>query len=178
MKLIFPIFAMALAAMGPAREGPVPSLEPEPEPPAVVQPQSPQEAPQLAETTRAEPVVQLPIHGAGEVTPQQFLWKARPIVIFADTPEDPAFREQLQALEALPEMLVERDVVVITDADPSAASAWRQSLRPTGFSLVLMDKDGQVKLRKPFPWDVREISRAIDKFPLRRQEIRRGSLLR
>ena len=39
-----------------------------------------------------------------------------------------------------------------------------------------MDKDGQVKLRKPFPWDVREISRAIDKFPLRRQEIGRADL--
>ncbi|HBU14399.1 MAG TPA: methylmalonyl-CoA epimerase, partial [Gemmobacter sp.] len=25
--------------------------------------------------------------------------------------------------------------------------------------------------RKPLPWDLREITRAIDKFPLRRQEM-------
>ncbi len=38
--------------------------------------------------------------------------------------------------------------------------------------LVIMGLDGGVKLRKPFPWDVREISRSIDKMPLRRREIR------
>ena len=40
-----------------------------------------------------------------------------------------------------------------------------------------LDKDGQVKQRRPLPWDVREISRAIDKLPLRRQEIGRAGLL-
>jgi len=38
--------------------------------------------------------------------------------------------------------------------------------------LVLMDKDGQIAQRKPFPWTVREISRAIDKMPLRQEELR------
>ena len=38
--------------------------------------------------------------------------------------------------------------------------------------LVLVGKDGQIKLRKPFPWDVRELSNSIDKTPLRQQEIR------
>ena len=38
--------------------------------------------------------------------------------------------------------------------------------------LALIDKDGGVKLRKPFPWDVREITRSIDKMPLRQQELR------
>jgi len=40
--------------------------------------------------------------------------------------------------------------------------------------LVLIGKDGGVKLRKPFPWNVREISRVIDKMPMRRQEINDG----
>jgi len=35
-----------------------------------------------------------------------------------------------------------------------------------------MDKDGSVALRKPSPWSVREISRAIDKMPSRREEMR------
>jgi hypothetical protein len=37
--------------------------------------------------------------------------------------------------------------------------------------LVLIGKDGQIELRKPAPWDVREITRSIDKMPLREQEV-------
>lgn len=37
--------------------------------------------------------------------------------------------------------------------------------------LAIIDKDGGVKQRKPLPWSVREISRAIDKMPTRQQEI-------
>ena len=33
------------------------------------------------------------------------------------------------------------------------------------------DKDGKIALRKPLPWDTREISRTIDKFPSRRDEV-------
>ena len=68
--------------------------------------------------------------------------------------------------------MVERDVVLITDTDPAAKSAIRLKLRPRGFMLALVGKDGRVNLRKPRPWDVRELSRSIDKMPLRRQEIR------
>jgi hypothetical protein len=63
---------------------------------------------------------------------------------------------------------------VIVDADPSANSVWRQKLRPRGFMLAVLDKDGQIELRKPAPWDVREITRSIDKMPLRQREIREG----
>ena len=112
-----------------------------------------------------------PLIGA-EVTLAEFLWTARPVIVFADTPADPSFQRQMELLRARPEALAERDVVVIVDTDPAALSDLRRSLRPRGFSLVIMGKDGQVELRKPAPWDVREISRTIDKMPLRRQEIR------
>lgn len=171
MKLKLLIVAMLVAAMGPAREAPPPVVEATP-PAAEPQPASPEE---LAAPEPARP--ELRILPAAETTPQDFLWSARPIVVFADTPNDPAFREQMRALEAGPEALIERDVVVITDSDPQAASAWRQQLHPRGFSLVIIDKDGQVKQRRPLPWDVREISRAIDKLPLRRQEIGRAGLV-
>jgi len=119
---------------------------------------------------------ELRILEAAEVEPAEFLWQARPVVVFADTAADPAFIEQLAALKRDPIALNLRDVVVITDTDPAGASIWRRQLRPEGFSLVLLDKDGQVKQRKPVPWSVREISRAIDKFPLRLQEIGRATL--
>ena len=38
---------------------------------------------------------------------------------------------------------------------------------------ILIGKDGQVKLRKPSPWNIREIARVIDKMPIRQQEIAR-----
>ncbi len=134
------------------------------------------------ETREADPVsgpataAALEILDAAEADPATFLWKSRPVVIFADSPQDPAFVEQLRWIERDPAQLMLRDVVVILDTDPAGNSAWRRNLRPEGFSLVLLDKDGQVKQRKPAPWSVREIWRAIDKFPLRRQEIGRAGL--
>lgn len=106
------------------------------------------------------------------VTLSDFRWQKRPIIVFADTPADPAFVEQMRFLEARWPELAERDVVIITDTDPGAKSDARTRLRPRGFMLVLMDKDGTVEQRKPFPWDVRELSRAIDKMPSRREELR------
>lgn len=99
-------------------------------------------------------------------------WLKRVIAVFADSPNDPNFRRQMEALHRDPDALAFRDVVVVTDTDPSADSSLRETFRPRGFMMVLVGKDGQIKLRKPLPWDVREISRAIDKTPLRQQELR------
>lgn len=163
MKLIFLLCVMLLAAMGPSRSA-GPPLKPLPVPEAEPAPQ-------------AEPVAALTIYNAASITPEELVWVSRPVVVFADTPDDPAFVAQLKALNDRPDALILRDVVVITDADPAGQSVWRQKLHPRGFSLVILDKDGQVKLRKPFPWDVREISRAINKFPLRLQEIGRAGVI-
>ncbi|MDJ0859057.1 MAG: DUF4174 domain-containing protein [Dinoroseobacter sp.] len=111
-----------------------------------------------------------PIDGA-DVNLSDFLWVARPIVVFADTPADPRFVEQMELLAARPEELAARDVVIITDTDPAARSDLRRELRPRGFMLVVIGKDGN-RLRKPAPWNVREITRSIDKMPLRQEEIR------
>jgi len=109
---------------------------------------------------------------AQDVDLNQFKWKKRPVVVFADTPDDPAFVEQIELLEALPEELSTRDVVVVIDTDPDARTGFRTKLRPRGFMLAILGKDGDVKLRKPFPWHVREITRSIDKMPDRQREIR------
>ncbi|MCT8159740.1 DUF4174 domain-containing protein [Pseudoruegeria sp. SHC-113] len=117
------------------------------------------------------------VYDAKDVTLDEFLWVARPIVVFADTEADPRVEQQLEYLRAEWPMLAERDVVVITDTDPAAKSDIRTKLRPRGFMMTLIAKDGRVALRKPQPWTVREITRTIDKMPDRVQEIRdrRGS---
>jgi hypothetical protein len=108
---------------------------------------------------------------ATEVVFDDQLYVRRPIVVFADSPADPNFVRQMELLARSYPDLEERDVVLVTDTDPDARSEWRQKLRPRGFSLVIMDKDLRPVIRKPLPWDVREITAAIDKMPLRRQEV-------
>ena len=108
---------------------------------------------------------------AADVVLDELMFLRRPVVVFADSPADPTFIRQMQLIERDLPALDQRDVVVIVDTDPAAKSALRQKLRPRGFSLVLMEKDLKPVIRKPLPWDVREIVAAIDKFPLRRQEM-------
>ena len=114
---------------------------------------------------------------AASLNIDDLMWRARIVAVFADSPNDPAFQQQIAFLEDKAQDLVERDVIIVTDTDPAARSDLRTRLRPRGFSMVLIGKDGEVELRKPSPWDVREISRSIDKMPMRQQEIadrRRG----
>lgn len=195
MKLKFMIFVMALAAMGPARDAPPPDgaavrtpdgATAATQPRDTVPQRNPARLPPVAQRVEPDPLPDASplddgspqVLDAATVNPDQFLWTARPVVIFADTADDPAFVDQVASLRRDGRALASRDVVLVLDSDPSANSAWRQQLRPQGFSLVLIDKDGQVKIRRPVPWDAREIGRAIDRLPLRRQEIGRGSVMR
>ncbi|WP_341862277.1 DUF4174 domain-containing protein [Gymnodinialimonas sp. 57CJ19] len=108
------------------------------------------------------------------LTLDEFQWVARPIIVFADTPADPRFIEQMELLANRPDALLERDVVILFDTAPDARSDIRLALRPRGFSIVVLGKDGTVGLRRPAVRDVREIIRAIDNFQLRQEELRRG----
>lgn len=105
-------------------------------------------------------------------TLDEYLWEKRPIVVFADTPEDLLFIRQMELLDAGKEELAKRDVIVLTDTNAEEISPLRKKLRPRGYQLVLIGKDGKVKLRKPRPWTVRELSRVIDKMPIRQQELK------
>lgn len=119
----------------------------------------------------AKPEVLAVVQPADDSELNEFLWINRVIVVFADSPADPRYIEQLDLLTEELDALGERDVLILTDTDPKASSPMRTQLRPRGFSMVLIGKDGGVKLRKPRPMTVREISRTIDKFPDRRREV-------
>jgi hypothetical protein len=108
---------------------------------------------------------------ASEVVLADELYIHRLVVVFADTPQDPAFVRQMEILTPFIGDLQERDVLLVTDTKPKEPSELRRTLHPRGFSLVIMDKDGSVAIRKPLPWDAREISRSIDKFPSRIAEV-------
>jgi hypothetical protein len=117
----------------------------------------------IAVATEAESAVEQP-------TLEDLRWVARPVVVFADSPADPRFAQQISMLdERLPE-LEDRDVVILIDTDPDAAGPLRKELRPRGFNLVLIDKDGAVVQRRPAPTTARELINLIDRLPSRRQE--------
>ena len=128
--------------------------------------------PVLAEETlniwRADPTR---IFDAKEVKLSDVIWAARPWVVFADSPLDPTFTQQMALLQAEIAVLQERDVMIVVDTDPKAQSILRETLHPKGFNWVLISKDGKIKLRKPFAWDMRELSRVIDKMPIRQREM-------
>lgn len=112
------------------------------------------------------------IFSTSDVDLEDVIWAARPLIIFANSPLDPTFKQQMALLQESFEVLVERDVMVVVDTSPNSKSILRKNLRPKGFVWVLIGKDGTVKLRKPFAWDMRELSRIIDKMPMRQQEIK------
>lgn len=106
---------------------------------------------------------------------EDFRWIKRLVVVFADSTSDPRYVEQMELLTERLEALALRDVVVLTDTDPAEASDLRRALRPRGFMWALVGKDGQVYMRKPVPWTVREITSTIDKMPIRQREMRNRS---
>lgn len=132
--------------------------------------ETPTETLSVVERWQADPAT---VFDAAEIDLEALQYIARPIVVFANSPNDPMVAEQLEFLLARVDELIVRDVILILDTDPAAETAVRETLRPRAFQLVLMGKDGRVHLRKPFPWEVREITRTIDKMPLRLQEIGR-----
>lgn len=111
------------------------------------------------------------VFATDEVVLDELQWQLRALVVFGRGENDPLFLEQMDLITAGADDLAERDVIVVTDTDPDTLSELRRTLRPRSFMLALIGKDGRVAFRKPAPWDVREISRSIDKMPLRQQEI-------
>lgn len=136
---------------------------------ALAFPAAAQDAPSTQSELPAAP--SLTLINAADATLDEYLWTSRVLVVFAQTDRDPRFQEQLDALFEDPEALSSRDLVVIVDPDPEARSSIRARLRPRGFMLAIIEKDGQVMSRKPSPRTVREIAAIVDRFPMRRQEM-------
>lgn len=124
--------------------------------------------------TAAAQTVAAQAQAAAEATVQpdlaELLWVARPLVVFADSPQDPRYIQQMELLDAGSAVLEDFRVQVLTDTDPAAMGPLRHALRPRGFGLVLIDTDGSVVQRRPTVTSVRELAGTIDRLPSRRQE--------
>jgi len=98
-------------------------------------------------------------------------WVARPIIVFADTPNDPRLIQQIEEFDLRKDEFDERDVVILVDTDPATTSDLRDQFRPRDFRVLVLGKDGKVVYRKSNPVTAREVIRLIDRLPLRRDEV-------
>lgn len=126
----------------------------------------------------------------------QYRWKKRPLLVFAPSPEDARYRAQVDSLSQVGEGLADRDMVVIhclaradaegryafveTDAGGSfqrhlleqrAQTELRDRYGDPGFQVILVGKDGGVKLRSDQPVAVPRLFSFIDSMPMRRREM-------
>ena len=101
----------------------------------------------------------------------QYRWHNRPLVIFAPSKTDPAYITQMSMLEKQQAELAERDIIVLIDTSPTANGTLRKQLNPKGFEVVLVGKDGGMKLRETTPLDTEVLLSTIDKMPMRQAKL-------
>lgn len=87
------------------------------------------------------------------------------VIIFADDADDPNFLAQLDVLRGRADAFARRKIVLLTDTDPAADGPLRQSLRPRGFAILLVDTTGNLNQRRRTVTDARTLIRQIDEMP-------------
>ena len=65
--------------------------------------------------------------------------------------------------------------MVLSDTDPKAGGTLREALSIRGFEILLVGKDGGVKLRSPAPVSTRDLFALIDAMPMRQREMRENA---
>jgi len=123
---------------------------------------------------------------AMDVDFEQFKWKNRLLLVFAPDSSHPLFESLQRDISTRKHEVDDRDLVVFeilgvgtskrdgTQLDPHMAASLRKrfDISPKAFSLILVGKDGGIKLRKNDPVKLEEIFRLIDSMPMRQDEMR------
>ena len=130
----------------------------------------------------------LPIAGAATaMTASTFDGSRRVVIIAAETSDDERVREQRAALLKHTAALDERDMVVFVSlrdgevepihrpapADIGDFLSRNPPAKAGGFEVLLVGKDGGVKLRSDRPVRAEDLFALIDTMPMRRQEMTR-----
>ena len=115
---------------------------------------------------------------------ERWRWQSRLVVVLAERLDDPLLEAQLRLLQDASDGLLERDMVVVAAAGDvvtidgrEAADVTVESLRAAyaapgaGSQVLLIGKDGGVKLRSTEPVSTDELFALIDSMPMRRREM-------
>ena len=67
--------------------------------------------------------------------------------------------------------LTEREIIVLSDTSPNENGTLRKQLNPKGFEVVLVGKDGGMKLRETTPLSTEVLLSTIDRMPMRQARL-------
>lgn len=121
-----------------------------------------------------------------QTRPSDFQWENRILVLIGDQESDSLVNEQISAFEGREKGFGDRDLITffVFRSEPSRLN--NTPLHPSsaedilnqygsdepGFRILLIGKDGGVKLRKDNPVSVEDIFGLIDSMPMRQREMR------
>ena len=121
---------------------------------------------------------------SGLVTLRALKDQARPLLIFARKPDDPQLEIQVRTIEEHAAEAQERGLAVIAlpfqSPSPSAlqltpaeaeSARRRFGVAPGEFTVILIGKDGGVKLRSSKPISMNKLEETIDAMPMRQEEM-------
>lgn len=103
---------------------------------------------------------------------REYLWKKRPLLIFADSNQSPAYQKQIALLEKEAAALKDRDVVVLTCVGSFPKLAEKYRITNEKITVILIGKDGGEKWRTTNPFAVQDLLNRIDAMPMGAQEAR------
>jgi hypothetical protein len=120
----------------------------------------------------------------------QFQWKNRLLFLFAPNRNDPMFVSLHNSLSAQRAAVVDRDLVIfeILESDPSSMNTQslpsdsalflrkQYNVNPGEFAVLLVGKDGAIKLKRQDETRLEDIFALIDAMPMRREEMRQKNL--
>ena len=116
----------------------------------------------------------------------QFKWNNRLLLLFAPNDEDPSFKSMQQSLAAGKPEVSDRDLVVfqVFESGKSTMDSvtlddlsvrWlqeRYNIRKGRYAVILIGKDGGIKLDRAGQITLAEVFALIDSMPMRREEMR------
>jgi hypothetical protein len=116
----------------------------------------------------------------------QFQWKNRLLFLFAPDSDDPLYKQLLKEIAAQKAEVDDRDLVVfkILEQGPSQMNSTlldqpsvdsirgRYSVSRDQFAIILVGKDGGIKLKRNDRTELKDIFGLIDSMPMRQNEMR------
>ena len=131
-------------------------------------------------------LVEVTLRSAGRTALEKYRWEHRLLLVFAPDADSTLYLRQQQMLLDSKPGLNERDIVVISvlravvevGGKPDAAASSVElrdafNVSPHEFRVVLIGKDGGVKLRQEEPISMADLFALIDAMPMRKQEMGR-----
>ena len=117
---------------------------------------------------------------------KDYQWKNRLILAFSPSPEDTGYRALEKEIAVQAEEIIDRDLLVFhiletgeiklgeSSLQTGAGDYLRKifSIRPGTFTVLLIGKDGGVKLRREGGVELDEIFSLIDTMPMRQREMK------